>query len=84
MMEVYALAAVALLAAGAVVGFVALVSLGIYREEHSHNLKNPTSDPVARVARTASGLRVRISGVTREASLHGPDYLLASQEGITR
>ena len=84
MMEAYALAAVALLAAGAVVGFLALVSLGIYRDEHPHNVKNPTSDPVARGARIASGLCVRISGVTREASLHGQDHLLARQEGVTR
>ena len=42
MMEAYALAAVALLAAGAVAGFLALVSLGIHRDG---NIKNPAADP---------------------------------------
>lgn len=77
MMEAYALAAVALLAAGAVAGFLALVSLGIHRDG---NIKNPASDPIARGARTANGVSVRISGVTRDASLYRQDYLLASQE----
>jgi hypothetical protein len=61
-MMAYALAAVALLAAGAVVGFVALVSLGIRRDDTNGNLKKATSDAVTRGARTATRLGVRISG----------------------
>ena len=39
MIEVYALTAVALLAAGAVLGFMAFVSLGIRREDRRNGLR---------------------------------------------
>ena len=77
MMEAYALAAVALLAAGAVAGFLALVSLGIRRDR---DIRNPASDRITRGARVANGVSVRISGVTHDARLYRQDYLLASQE----
>ncbi len=75
-MEAYALAAVALLAAGAVAGFLALLSLGIHRDDAARNVLNPTSDPVARSARIANGLSSRDCDVTRDRQ----DYLFASQE----
>ena len=59
MIEVYVLAAVALLAAGAVLGFVVLVSLGIHREEAARSMKTSTSARVARGARAANGLYAR-------------------------
>ncbi len=59
MIEVYVLTAVALLAAGAALGFVVLVSMGIHREEAAHSMKTPTSDRVARGARAANGLCAR-------------------------
>jgi hypothetical protein len=60
MIEVYALDAVAVAVAGGVVGFLALVSLGIHREEAAYTMTEPTSDPVARYARAANGVYVRI------------------------
>ena len=69
MIEVYVLAAVALLAAGAAAGFVVVVSLGIRREEAVRSMTIPTSDQVARGARVANGLYVRRPGVIQEASL---------------
>jgi hypothetical protein len=80
MIEVYALAAVALLAAGAVIGFVALVSLGIHREETARSVTTPTSDRVARGARAATGMYARLPGVLQEASHHRQDRLLDGQE----
>jgi len=68
MIEVYALVAVVLLIAGAVVGFVALVSVGIQREERAvRKRKKAPSDLVAQGARAASGF-------------HKRGILLASQE----
>jgi hypothetical protein len=80
MIEVYALTAVALLAAGAVTGFLALVSLGIHREEAARSMTIPTSDRVARGARTATGMYTRIPGVIQEASLHRQEFLPGGQE----
>jgi hypothetical protein len=62
MIEAYALAAVALIGTGAVIGFLALVSLGIRREEAAHSVTTPTSDKVAHGARAASGMYARIPG----------------------
>lgn len=70
MIGVYALVAGVLLAAGAVIGFVAVVSLGIHREEAARSMTIPTSDRIARGARAANGVYVRIPGVLQEASLH--------------
>jgi hypothetical protein len=80
MIEVYALTAVALLAAGAVLGALALVSLGIRREEAAHSATIPTSSRIAWGARTATGLYARFPGVTQEARIHRQEYLLDSQE----
>jgi hypothetical protein len=77
MMEAYALAAVALLAAGAVVGFLALLALGIRRDRV---MTEPASGRLTRGARAANGVTVRLYGTTRDASLHRQDYLLASHE----
>lgn len=59
MIGAYVLAAVALLAMGATLGFLALVVLGIRREETAGSVKRPTSDPIAGGARTVNGLGVR-------------------------
>jgi hypothetical protein len=64
--EAYALAAVALLAAGAVVGFLAVVALGIRREEAAFSLTTPTSDRVALGARVATRAYARLPGVIQE------------------
>ena len=67
MIEVYALSAVALLIAGIVLGFLAMVALAIHREETARSMTVPTSDRLARVTRTAHGVYARIPGVVQEA-----------------
>jgi hypothetical protein len=76
----YALAAVSLLAAGAVLGFLVVVSLGIRREEAALSMTTPTSDRVANGARAANGVYARIPGIIQEIS-HRQELLpLAGQE----
>ena len=67
MIEVYALVSVALLAAGAVVGFLTLICVEIHREEAAHKRKKSMSDRLANGARTVNGF-------------HKRDYLLVGQE----
>jgi len=58
--EAYALVAVALLAAGAVVGFLAVVALGSRREEAAHSLTIPAADRDALGARVATRAYARL------------------------
>jgi hypothetical protein len=76
MIEVYMLTAVALVIAGAVLGFLAMVALGIHREEAAGSITVPTSDRIARGTRAANGVYARIPGVTQEA--------LKEAEAVTR
>lgn len=69
MIEVYALDTVAMAVAGGVVGFLAVVSLGIHREEAAYTMTEPTSNRVARYARAANGVYVRAPGVARQVRL---------------
>ena len=55
MIEVYMLTAVALVIAGAALGFLAMVALGIHREEVACSMTVPTSDRIARGTRAANG-----------------------------
>lgn len=81
MIEVYALDAVAAALAGGVIGFLAVVSLGIHREEAAYTMTEPTSDPVARCARAANGVHVRTPGVSRQVR---QGLRLAGQDGVSR
>jgi hypothetical protein len=76
MIEVYALTAVALVIGGAVLGFIAMVALGIHREEAARSMTVPTSDRIARGTRTANGIYARTPGVIQEA--------LMEAEALTR
>ena len=67
MIEVYAVAAVVLLLAGMVLGFLAMVALGVHREEAAHSMTVPTSDRIVRGTRAANGVYARIPGVIQEA-----------------
>jgi hypothetical protein len=81
MMEAYALAAVALLGVGAVVGFLIVISLGIRREENALSVTTPTSNRVARGTRAATGLHARVPGILQEVSLYRQGrWPLAGQE----
>ncbi len=76
MIEVYALVALALVGAGVVLGFLAMMALGIRREERARSMTVPTSDRVARGARRVNGVYARIPGVIQEA--------LKEAEAVTR
>jgi hypothetical protein len=69
--------AVALLAAGAVIGFLALVSIGTHLD---HNVRKPAPGRLTRGTRAVNGFSIRISGVTRETSHYPQDYRLANHE----
>jgi hypothetical protein len=76
MIEAYALAALALIIGGAVLGFIAIVALGIHREEAARSMTVPTSDRIALGTRTANGFYARTPGVIAEA--------LMEAEALTR
>jgi hypothetical protein len=59
MIEIYLVAAIALVAAGVVIGVVAVVSLGIRREEKAFSLTTDITHRVARGARVLNGLHTR-------------------------
>jgi hypothetical protein len=65
MIEVYALVALALVIAGAVVGFLVMMAVGIHREERNRSVTVPTSDRVARWIRRFTGFYARIPGVAQ-------------------
>ena len=80
MIEAYIVIAVALIAAGAVLGFLAVVSLGTRREEAAGTLTIATPDRIARRAYAC------LPGVLQETSLQPHDFLLAGHEAeaVTR
>jgi hypothetical protein len=81
MIEAYALTAVALVTAGAAIGFLALVSWGIHREERGRTMTIFTADKIARGARSANHLYVRQPGVIQQAALCQQDFIpLAGQK----
>lgn len=60
-----AIFAVALLTAGAVLGVLAVVALGVHREERARSLMTDITDRVARGARAANGLYTHMPGSAR-------------------
>jgi hypothetical protein len=62
MIEVYALTAVALIAAGVTLGVLAVIVLGIRRNEKAHRLAIQNPDSIAEFARRACGFCTRIPG----------------------
>jgi hypothetical protein len=61
---------VALLGLGAALGYVALVSLGIRREEASRTLTLATPDKLARGARVTMGVHAKRPAVIHEAAAY--------------
>jgi hypothetical protein len=57
--EMYVFTAIALVVAGAVIGVLAVVSLGIRRDDHRDGFPAGTDDRVARGARRVTGVGVR-------------------------
>jgi hypothetical protein len=73
---IYVVAVIALLVTGVVIGVIAVVSLGIHREERALSLTGGTRDPVARGARRLTGVYVRTPDMTRWSSLSRDDTLV--------
>jgi len=63
-------AAVALVGLGAALGYGALVSLGIRREEAGRTFTLPTPDKIARGARSTMGVHARRPAVIHEAAAY--------------
>lgn len=64
----YILIAIALVAAGAVIGALAVVSLGIRRDDRRNGFPASTDDRIARGARRMTGAAARSPELDREAS----------------
>lgn len=69
-MVTYAIIAGVLLAAGAVIGFLVVIALGVHREDAALSMTTPTSNRVARGVRAANGLYVRTPGIIQEVRLY--------------
>ena len=70
MIETYALAAVVLFVAGAVIGFLVVISLGIHREETALTVTGPAKDRMTSGVRLINGMTSRTPGIIQEVSLH--------------
>jgi hypothetical protein len=67
---VYVSAAAALVIAGAVIGVLAVVALGIHREDRHLSLTSDITDRVARGARRVNGVYTRGPGLAHETGRH--------------
>ena len=75
MIEMYISAAIALVGAGAAIGGLAVVSLGIRRDDRRGGFPADTKDRIARAARRATRAGARSSELGREPSRHRPETL---------
>jgi len=75
MIEVYVLAGVALFAAGAVLGYLIVVSMAIHREEADLSMTTPTSSRILSGARAANGVYVLSPGIINEVRLSRQELL---------
>ena len=66
MIGIYVYAAAALMIAGAVIGILAVVTLGIHREERAGSLTRDITDRAARGARRVNGACTRGLALTPE------------------
>jgi hypothetical protein len=69
MIEVF-VGAIVLVIAGAALGIVAVISLGIRREERNLSLTSNTTGRVARGTRRLNGVYTRRPGIIEEVSLY--------------
>jgi hypothetical protein len=70
MIEFYITGAAVLFTAGAVAGFLALVTLGIRREERDYSMTIEAPNKIARGARVVNGMHARQPGVLYEAAYY--------------
>ena len=71
----YISAAIALVGGGAAIGGLAVVSLGIKRDDHPDGFPGYTNNRIARATRRMTGARARSSELGREASRHRQETL---------
>ena len=81
MITLYLLIAVVLIAAGAVAGFMVVVSMGIHREEAAYSMTIHPPGRVAAGARTANGMHARFPGVIQEARYYQQDFPRSRRDG---
>jgi hypothetical protein len=70
MIGIYLLTAASLVAVGVAIGVVAIISLGIHREEREGSLMNHTTDRVLRGARRATGVYAHVPDSAAVRKLH--------------
>jgi hypothetical protein len=76
-METYIVTAIVLVAAGAVIGILAVVSLGIHRDDRRGGFPADTNDRIARGARRLVGVSARGPGVAGDTSRRRQDTVAA-------
>lgn len=76
MIMIYAFTAVALVTIGAVIGVIAVVSLGIRREEQQFTLTSDSEDRMVRGARRLTGLYTRTPDRMRQRTGRWEDTLV--------
>lgn len=69
-MEMYVLAALALVVAGVAIGILVMIGLGIKRDDRPGGFPADTDDWAARAARRVIGVGVRSADLRDEASRH--------------
>ncbi len=75
MIETYAVVAGTLLLAGIIIGFLAVIALGIHREETALTFTSPTKDRLNGGVRVITGLTSRTPVIIREVSLQQQQLL---------
>ena len=74
MIEIYLFVAVVLVAAGAGIGVIAVLALGIRREEHGSSLTGDVSDRVSRGARVLNGVHTHgLAKIDRPLAEQAPE-----------
>ena len=80
MITVYLIIAAALIIAGAVAGFMVVVSWGIHREESAYSMTIHPPTRAAAGARVANGVHARFPGVIQEARYYQQDFPRSRRE----
>lgn len=84
--EIYIFTALALIIAGAAIGFLVVVSSGIRREEREFSLLTNTTDRAARRARRLIGVYTYLPELARKTDGHGAETAAAlgeSRQAVT-
>ena len=81
MITLYLIIAVALIAAGAIAGFMVVISWGIHREEARYSLTVHPPGRAAAGARVTNGVHARFPGVIQEARYYHRDPGRPGREG---